>query len=436
MGKDCFHIFTEDSLQGDLLYPMLAILAVALLFIVLTNTFMIVGMIRINRRLSISKKLFILLSVSDLVTGITTVPIQAAVAVLSSEASCELVATQAFFNMLTPGSSMFLLLTISILRYLSLKLNSKLRARICKQNVIMFIVGIEISAAVAFALWYSLHISQTNDKYAHGSFLIFVSCICIAIIGTTVIINVLLLTNLSEHNQSVAKSVSKAKSEKFQRRITKTILIILVMLIFCYLPVIVSFSVASVFVLTEDPRLKYYHHLIPWSFVPLILNSGFNSFIYILRNKKLKRCIWKLMSPGSHPPIEMNSIVSNHSQNQPAVNPQIGQNTDAMKMINMDNKINSGKLEDVNGEIVKTQKTDYMKNRKDTCKLESASRQPVVTQQTENTENKNNIYKLQAQNGCVNNPNHDVSATIKNNNNNKTGNLEKISENQLSPINI
>jgi len=300
----CFNIFTDETIAGKLLSFHTCIVVLLFIFILTCNLAMVVGLIQTNKTLSLSKKLFICLALSDLTTGLFTVPVQAAAAFQASHASCALIGMQAFLNAFPTSLSMFLLLHISFARYCSVKYANTL---ICKtQNKLWkYLLLIEILLPCVFGLWYGLSVSQTRNYVEQGAFLMFCSGFVITVLSLILFLNSQLLSSLNQHRRDTQRTLQRAKIQQYHQKVTKTVFYLSVALVLCYLPTIVSFAATSVFVLTKDGRQNYYHYLIPWSFLPLIFNSGLNSFIYISRNKKMKKYLLKCSF------LEKNSSVYN-----------------------------------------------------------------------------------------------------------------------------
>lgn len=289
----CFKIFTNNSLEDANNVLMAIIYAFGFVFILFSNILMIVGLLKTNKQLSISKKLFLSLSVSDLLTGMLTVPIQLFMVMNGTESDCALVAAQAFVNAFFPSLSMLILVVISLFRYAIITNNTK-AAKFTTPAAVKFIFVLQILFSIAYAIWYT-YVSQTLDHVHHAVFLIFTSAYVVIVVTGMIVLNVRLLFYI--------KTTGRTSTVRFQQniaqyhsKVTKTILIITIVVILCYLPLMIIFATMGIFLLDKNSFSEYYHYMIPWSHLPLVYNSGMNSIVYISRNERIIRYFKRMIS--------------------------------------------------------------------------------------------------------------------------------------------
>uniref|UniRef100_A0A7M5WLJ5 G-protein coupled receptors family 1 profile domain-containing protein n=1 Tax=Clytia hemisphaerica TaxID=252671 RepID=A0A7M5WLJ5_9CNID len=286
--EKCYHIFTSNTLSPDLLVFHTVLMAIIFLVIITTNVCMILGLLNVNKRMTLSKKLFVCLSCSDLTTGLLTVPIQAITAVKASKASCRLIALQAFFNSSPTALTILFLLHVSFARYCTVKYTNSTICRLQKQFW-KHVVLVEVLIAASCGLWYAFRASQTMHPVRHGGFILFCSLFVITALLSILVLNGRLLLTLSVHRKmTINHNINREKCRVYHRKAVKTIFILSIILIFCWLPVVISFALTAGFLFTSDERKRYYHYLIPWSYIPLVMNSGINSVIFIYRDKKIR----------------------------------------------------------------------------------------------------------------------------------------------------
>ena len=283
----CLYILDHKHMEPIIRYLYISILVALTIFVSLTNIFLIIGLFKTNNKLSLSKKLFIYLSFSDLFTGMVTTPYQLSMVVLGSNASCFQVDLQSFLNVFTPGLSMFTILSISIARYVSVDKPTFFRRNANSPWVFALMVG-QVIIAIAAGIWYA----SAHDPIQLGSFLIGVTFFCFTTIGGAIVINVFLYRKLS--NKSVGNMAQQQiKTQNYHKAVIKTLIIISIILSMCFLPNGVVFSVVGYSVLVGDTD-HMYNIYIPWVYLPILFNAGVNSVVYIWRERKIARFIKSL----------------------------------------------------------------------------------------------------------------------------------------------
>ena len=281
-NSNCFHVLQDEHLTPTIKVTYSSILAAASIFIVISNLLLILGIRKTYRKkMTLSKKLFLFLSASDLFTGLVTVPLQLSMVFYGSKASCFQVRLQAFFNTLTPSLSMFTILTVSIVRYVSVA-----KPTFYKRNTnspwIFVVLGMQFILSTVISIWYA---TATSRQHL-GAFLIFVTLFCFLIIGGAVLLNIVLYVKLNSNFYSTS-AVRDHKQKTYQKRVTKTVIIISVILTISYLPNGIVFGLVGYFVSAHGSHVDLYQVYIPWFFLPMVLNAGVNSVIYMWRDTKI-----------------------------------------------------------------------------------------------------------------------------------------------------
>ena len=127
-----------------------------------------------------------------------------------------------------------------------------------------------------------------------GWFLIFAMLVCCGIMGSAVIINIHLLFYLRKHVRE-NMAVREKKHNMCQIKAKKTLLVISICLVVCYIPSEIVFNVIGNYILKKDPRHKtMYNYYASWGHAMMILNAGVNSFIYMWRSRKVRNFYKKI----------------------------------------------------------------------------------------------------------------------------------------------
>ena len=286
--SNCTHIFTREAFPNELFIVHTTFMVLMFFGIITSNISMIFGLLKVNSQLTLSKKLFICLSCSDLITGLCTLPVQTITSYWREDASCALISTQAFFNAFPTSLSLFFLLHISFARYCTVK---HANSQLCnfQRRFWKHFVALEITISFANGLWYSLEASQTRNHFHHASFILFCSFFVVLILSMILILNGRLWDTLTTHRKfTMTNHINEKRIVQSHRKAVKTIIILSVILVICYMPTVFSFSITAGFLFAKDPRAEFYHYLIPWSYVFLLMNSGINSCVIVVRDRKLR----------------------------------------------------------------------------------------------------------------------------------------------------
>lgn len=278
----CYRIFNEEDFNSTNRILLLSFLIFAFIFITISNILLIHGLRKTKRTFTTTTKLFIFLSSSDLVTGLITCPLQIFMIILGARSTCYQVGIQAFFNAFTPLLSMFTLLTISILRCNSMQSPLK---RMKEKHVFMWLL-FGACIALLLTIWYIDTSQKPEVTMSLGIFLIVVTALCVLVNGASVAINTFLHFSLSK-KRPIRKNSTVSRAS--QRNATNTLLLLSLILVLCYFPNGVAFGIIGYHVIGQNTVKSVYRDYVPWAHIPMVLNAGINSFVYIVRNRRIKQ---------------------------------------------------------------------------------------------------------------------------------------------------
>ena len=283
-SKNCVYVFDDDLGKNASLLMLLGVFVICFFFITISNAMLIHGLRKTNKVLSLTKRLFIYLSSTDLFTGFVTLPVQITSLVLSKNAPCWLVGVQAFVNAFTISLAMFTLLSISITRFVSVT-RSTFYKKYARRKYVVGVLIIQAVVALALTAWYVIA-TQLSEQHL-GVFLTSVTLLCAGTIGTSVVLNVRLFFYLKKHQQSNPFLKEHQRFNEYHMEVTRTLLIICVLLLACYLPCGIMYGVFGYYMIIGKHEAMIYHIYVPWLHMLMILNAGLNASVYMLRNKKI-----------------------------------------------------------------------------------------------------------------------------------------------------
>ena len=104
--------------------------------------------------------------------------------------------------------------------------------------------------------------------------------------GASVAINTFLHFSLSK-KRPIRKNSTVSRAS--QRNATNTLLLLSLILVLCYFPNGVAFGIIGYHVIGQNTVKSVYRDYVPWAHIPMVLNAGINSFVYIVRNRRIKQ---------------------------------------------------------------------------------------------------------------------------------------------------
>ena len=302
---NCFRIYTTSTFQEWSQLSLFIAMFFAFFFINIINILLIIALVKTSRTITVTTKLFIYLSFCDLITGLVTIPTQMIVMGLGESSSCFLIGFQTFFRAFPPLQSMSTIFTLSLFRFIKI---SKPLKQIENKTLYIILAG-HFCVSVTISLWYLRNTLVKQIGYDMGYFLIVATCYVLLIIGSSVIINIFLHFKLKK-KRKVSTKKGFTQSTLRQNNAITTLIILTSILIICYLPNGIAFSLVGHSVFTNTPNP--YRSLAAISNFMMLINAGFTSLAYILRTKKIRLYLRDLLVVNKiehHPFKDQNSVI-------------------------------------------------------------------------------------------------------------------------------
>ena len=294
---------TMNTVDNDYIHYLFTLCLIVAAFVFLSNAMLIYGLYKTNKRLPLTKKLFIYLSIVDITTACIEV-IAIIVIFYTENISCMVgsVIVSVLYGL--NCVSFELLLDVSVLRYLSIT-RPFLRIRNIHKKVVLVI---ELVCAVCMCITYYLllqNVATGSLTAAAGVFLI--------MIITVLTINILsykAMNQMSEKRKKYKKTneidmkskkpchispirdLSSNKSDRRKKAAIATLIIITVSYLVFSLPItaftiigsIKSFSASNMVAMDGNPIIvEWILHYIQ------ITYTGLNATIFILRSREIRR---------------------------------------------------------------------------------------------------------------------------------------------------
>ena len=286
---DCFQLVNKNSVP----YPYSYLYTVVLIFIILygtpVNILLIIGTCKRCSQLTIFKKLFILLSLSDLFTILIALPIQIYVVVFGQNIGCTLSAIQTFSFCFTPWMSGCLICVMSFTRYATVATKQLKKLLLNRISKLIFLSNLlaSIFYATIVSVWCTLSYYYSL-RFSLSIFFVSTGIIALILLTGVIIINIRLAYFVQRNTKG-----NSVKLSPYQLRVTKTISTISVVTSICYAPAIIGWFFAAYFYLSDLQNKLIPQTFNSWLQILVYMNCVIGPSIYIFSSKLIKRLFKK-----------------------------------------------------------------------------------------------------------------------------------------------
>ena len=246
--------------------------------IIMANLFSIFGIIKTKKiKYASSQILFLALFLSDLTLGATQLPLEIYLIWKSGSPTCLEIDLSQFLTVFPIAMSGNILCIIPIDRYIHVVHSTRHEHMVTNK---LLTVAIILMILISF-IW------GVSTALLHVNFVFLVLTVCegfIIILG--VWFNIAILMNVKLRTKN-----STARQTTLNTNLTKTILMIVTMMLIAYIPLIAHVNIMQ-YVLRNWTNLHSITKVIRslrWAMIPSQLNAVLNSIIYFTRNSRMKR---------------------------------------------------------------------------------------------------------------------------------------------------
>ena len=304
---DCKKVWPPSYLS------LLTVITAAIFCLVITmGNLMVVIAVIINplKKLRSPFNYFVInLAVADLIVGIISMPIGIYLHVLeylkqiSNFLAVKKLFQLALFISLT--ASLLCLISLSIDRYIAITFPMKYRSNLSWKKCWI----------VSFLIWvFSLTLPLVYVKVGYIDFLMIYINTAVVIAGITLIITYIRVYKFLRAQAMTMKTITRttsthekileAKRTSEQRRVTRVLLLILILFLACYIP-----GTICVYILQFCTKCncEFIHIMRDTSFYLLTVNSCMNPFVYAFKNKHYRHAVVELCKRSRR---KMSTLVS------------------------------------------------------------------------------------------------------------------------------
>ena len=248
------------------------------------NLLLIVGLIKTKRsKFTSSQILFSILFVSDLTFGVVQIPSKIYLLWKSSEPTCFEVQLSAFSMSFPICMSFNLLCVISIERYIYVVHNRFYTRTVTKKLLAIVIVCLIL---ISF-IWATTdaHLRAKLDIVKLAKTYIALSAYGGTVLAIAIVFNVALLRNVKRKTQK------SSVQQTLDPSLTKTIGLIIGIMVAAYLPAIIAINIAAyAYISSADTfYIKKRGTKLLWALMPSQFNAVLNSVVYLTRNSRMRR---------------------------------------------------------------------------------------------------------------------------------------------------
>ena len=255
------------------------------------NLLLIIGLIKTKRgKLTSSQILFSTLFVSDLTFGVVQIPTKIYLLWKSSEPTCFEVQLSAFSMSFPLVMSFNLLCVISIERYIYVVHNAFYRRTVRKKLLAIVIVCLILISFMWAAI--DAHLRAKLDIIKLAKTYIALSVYATTMLAIGIVFNVALLRNVKQKTQK------SSVQQTLDSSLTKTIGLIIGVMVAAYLPVIIAGNIAAYAYISSADKfyIKKRGSALLWALMPSQFNAVLNSVIYLTRNSRMRRYYFKFFN--------------------------------------------------------------------------------------------------------------------------------------------
>ena len=259
--------------------------------IVSANLLLIFGIIKTKRNKFMSSQiLFLALFMSDLTLGVVQLPIPIYLLQNSSVPTCFEFQLNAFTIAFPIFMSGIILLVISADRYIKV-IHSEYHKRTITNKSLKIIINLIIFTSFILATL-DTHVRTTLEIRKLAILCIAMSAYTGISLANGVALNIVLLKKVKE------KTNDLSISQELNSRLTKTISMIIGIMVAAYLPFIIALNIAAYAFHNETDKhfiLEAIRDLF-LTLLPIQINAVLNSIVFFTRNSRIRRYYYKLFN--------------------------------------------------------------------------------------------------------------------------------------------
>ena len=280
------------------------------LFVTGTNSALVIGLKKTNKKLNTPQKLYVYLSVTDSFVGTICLPFFFVVNILSLN-NCTTQSIAVAIIVYSFGVGLGTFLVISVLRNIAIR---KPFHNVKKLTICVTLAGLNLLALMSSVLTFFTYYPKYTSTGLYSFYWLYIGLILILEVSVINVLNLWSRRILSR----VGGDVSGTEQCQRRKRNLKAVAVlnkISIVYTCCTLPVGLYYISLSILLLIYKDNKHYFLFWYAWFAIfhlPVFLCSGFNAMVYMFNDKKIKRfySCGRFCSRRNSNTVEMDGIPS------------------------------------------------------------------------------------------------------------------------------
>jgi len=261
--------------------------ASTLLFIIFSNVMLLYGLYRTKSTKGFTNRMFIIISIQDLVCGCSVIPIYfAGIYIDLPQRNCVTLHTYEYtIYMICTFSTTICTGALGVDRFVFIRYPFK--HTIFTKTKTLWLTVIFSYSISGMLLFTCLYLEKFTSTLA--------ILIIMIVIVVSVTLNVILVNYIRRQTKEIRRLSNTYIQTSYQRKATNTVLIITTILVLFNLPQIILLFATFGGISYQKPQKGYIYIVHNWTRLLILINSGLNALIYIYRNQKAMNMYKKLL---------------------------------------------------------------------------------------------------------------------------------------------
>lgn len=280
-GHGC-QVFVANGTRKSI--SLVALICI-MLFILASNSLMMIGLWKTIKKFQLVQLLLFMQSCLGLAIGIIAIPARVALILFGSKSKCFLVALEGFFGVSLNLYFGLNLVTLTYARYNRVT-NLKKRKNLSYKSIYKLRL-LALLYTLTMAVWYATN-SQMNNLMVTQIILLVLAVTSLVCVAAILYIDFHLIRFLRKTVQQNSLKTIHEKTNRYQAQQTKVILVMSLMLVLCFCPTAVAWVVAGIALVVNYDMKFSFLNLVNATYMTILLNAGLHSVIYSFCSKNVK----------------------------------------------------------------------------------------------------------------------------------------------------
>ena len=248
-----------------------------LLFILSTNTLVLYGLFKTKQIKGFTNRMFIIISISDLICGCAVIPLNLINIYLDEESiDCMMVSSiESWIYIILSFGSSINTCALAIDRFIFIRYPFKYQKIASKRRILLLV------ATMSYSIGVTMVFSRRDEELIAIFAISAVTIILVVSLG----VNIKLVKYIKKQTDEIRRLSNTFVKTSYKQRATKTVFLIIIILVVTHLPQVGLFSYMFVTDVDEKGTITTFLTLYNWTRLLVLMNAGLNALVYISRNK-------------------------------------------------------------------------------------------------------------------------------------------------------